>query len=163
MFFRRNKHSLPEAVKKYRAERPLGWAELLPEGVVSAWSDQLACFFADGTTLELEWSDIANARWDGDTHKLRISFVERNLADLVLELSKNYDQVFLRAIRERIDRSVVHQIFRDLPSGGKATGQVRRNADESLFTQVISDDVRTVADREALEVLEAELREAVGL
>lgn len=185
MFFAKKKSSpLPSEVQEFRKKRPLGWSSLKSSdlahksanladvqlhevdksgGLLAAWEDVLVIFPDGVEPLAFEWSDFANARWEGETQQLRLIFVDRQISDIYLQLADAYDETLLRAIRERVDRSVVHQIFRDLPSGGKATGQVRRNADESLFTQVISDDVRTVADREALEVLEAELREAVGL
>lgn len=185
MFFAKKKSSpLPSEVQDFRKKRPLGWSSLKssdlahksanladgqlheadkPEGLIAAWDDVLVIFLGGAQPVAFEWSDFANARWDEETRQLRLIFVDRQISDISLQLADAYDETLLRAIRERVDRSVVYQIFRDLPSGGKATGQVRRNADESLFTQVLSDDVRTAADREALDALESELREAVGL
>ncbi|WP_124054974.1 hypothetical protein [Arcanobacterium ihumii] len=111
----------------------------------------------------IEWSDFANAAWDGVKRELVMVFIDPSLQNLRFVLIDEYSENFVTAVRERIDRSIVYQQFVELSSGVIARGQVRRNSDETLFTQIVVDGVVGEGDSSMLHDLEAELREAVGL
>ncbi|MBM7825565.1 hypothetical protein JOD55_001392 [Arcanobacterium pluranimalium] len=113
----------------------------------------------------IEWSDFAHAAWEDSQRLLTLTFIDPALPQMRFELVENYSENFVTAVRERIDRSVVYQQFVELTSGVIARGQVRRNSDETLFTQILVDGEIHDKDRdeELLRELETELREAVGL
>ncbi|MFC5369953.1 hypothetical protein [Arcanobacterium bovis] len=116
-----------------------------------------------GETQLIEWADFAQAGWDEQERLLTLKFIDPALPALQFELFEDYSENFVTAIRERVDRSIVYQQFVELSSGVIARGQVRRNADETLFTQILVDGDVEARDREILANLDIELREAVGL
>ncbi|XCB30300.1 hypothetical protein RQN30_02385 [Arcanobacterium hippocoleae] len=133
------------------------------KGLLRAYPDRFEIFSNDGVREAIEWSDLLNGRWSGQDLRLCLVFVDPQLPEVVLQLSENYNELFVTAVRERIEYSLVYQLSDILPSGVVVRGQVRRNADGSLFTQVLTDSTPEVADYEAMISFEGELRQAVGL
>lgn len=112
---------------------------------------------------QIEWSDFSRASWDGGACELTLYFVDPQLPKLTLSLPVEYDEDFVLLIRERIERSIVFQLAQTLPSGKEVRGQVRRNVDGTLFTQIIADEYLDQEDRLAMIHFESELRQSVGL
>ncbi|MCI7551635.1 MAG: hypothetical protein PUK40_05395 [Actinomycetaceae bacterium] len=150
---------------------------------IAAWANELGIFpCADastgvqpaGTPLDVEsgdsgevkrfdWSEFSFGSWDLDDLKLMLNFVDPSREPLAFTLFSDFSEQLVTMVRERVDRSVVYQQFVELPSGTNARGQVRRNRDEELFTEVVVDGDLTQEDLGVLDNLESELRDAVGL
>lgn len=109
------------------------------------------------------WSDFETGTWDDDANTLTLTFVDPRTPPLSFVIPREADGLAIMMIRERIERSIVYTQVSQLPSGAIARGQVRRNPDDSLFTQIIVDSDITEGDRLALDGLDHELREAVGI
>ena len=165
MFGRRK---APEAVAALEGHRidfaPLqegGWVVAFPDRVVlvgeSVWVDQDA-----REPISHPWSDFEGANWNEGTRKIEFAFVNGS-QPLVVTLAEGDKQKIAFVIRERVDRSIVHQEHATLPSGARARGLVRRTGDESLFTQVIIDGMTGPGDEERVEELEASLRDVTGI
>lgn len=132
-------------------------------GVLRAFPTELEIVSDVANSVVIEWSDFSRASWDSSLCELSLQFVDPQLPTLVLPLPEDYDDGFVLVVRERIDRSVVFQLFDTLPSGVRVYGLVRRNVDESLFTQIITDAEPTSEDQAAMCRFESELRQNVGL
>lgn len=174
--FGRKKAHVPDFVVRAAGVSPIAATRLAqaapsesaaPEGTerwVGAWKNHFALVDADGSYTPIEWSDFATGVWDAESHTLTLSFIDPSLAPLVLDLDADYSVQFLTVLRERIDASIVHQVVRYSSAGAKMFGQVRRNADGTLFTQVYLDPTQAqLASLAEMSALEAELRDAVGL
>lgn len=159
--FRRNK--LPRFLANKQGRMPLAASPVVGGGWLAAWPTLLAVVPETGERAEHLWSDFEAGSWDDDADQLTLSFVDPRIEPIRLTLPRDADPLIITMIRERIDRSIVFTQVAELPSGLVARGQVRRNPDESLFTQIIVDGDASQADLEALNGLETQLREAVGL
>lgn len=134
------------------------------EGIwIGGWDGYLGVIPAEGERATYVWSDFETGTWDDDTNTLTLTFVDPRTPPLSFLIPREADGLAIMMIRERIDRSIVFTQVAELPSGAVARGQVRRNPDDSLFTQIIVDSDITEADRLALDVFDTELREAVGI
>ena len=109
------------------------------------------------------WWQFANGAFQGERRRLRLSFIDAQAEQLEFTLAERGAQQFVAALTERIDDSIVHQQFVELPSGVTARGQVRRGSDGVLFAQVPWEQAAGEADRVVLAVLERELLGAVGV
>ncbi|MFY9262819.1 MAG: hypothetical protein GX483_06025 [Actinomycetaceae bacterium] len=164
--FRRKKARIPDFLRDANGTLALAASPVEPvsEGKwIGGWATELALADSAGYRQVHEWSDFENGSWDDDTNTLILTFVDPRLEPLVLSLPREADGLIITMIRERVDRSIVLQQFAEMPSGGIARGQLRRNADESLFVQIIVDNEPTAADEAVLRELENDLRGAVGL
>ncbi|WP_297564991.1 hypothetical protein [uncultured Arcanobacterium sp.] len=164
--FTRHRASLPDFIYTAAAQPPLA-ASVLETAAdtelwLAAWPQKLGIIGAEVCEF-IEWADFLRGAWDSESRTLTLTFVNPKLEALIFQFPADYDETLILMIRERIDRSVVFQQFTELPSGGIARGQVRRNADESLFTQIIADATPAPEDQEVLWNLEADLRDAAGL
>ncbi|MFP7706898.1 hypothetical protein [Trueperella sp. LYQ141] len=112
---------------------------------------------------EYAWSDCESASWDEELRRLDISFVDPDMAPLCLRVHPDTDPRMVTMIYERIERSIVYMMTTELSTGAVARGYVRRNADDSLFTQIIVDGSMHASDQLAIDVLDAQLRETVGI
>ncbi|VEI12568.1 hypothetical protein [Trueperella bialowiezensis] len=130
---------------------------------IAGWNAHFAVVPKEGERTVYTWSDFEAGTWDDDTDTLSLIFIDPRNAPLTFRIPRHADPTAITMIRERIDRSIVHRQVEELPSGAIARGQVRRNPDDTLFTQIIVDDEVTDEDRIALDVFENQLREAVGL
>ncbi len=164
--FGRKKNSFPDFVVDANGKRPTAASPIAPVADgrwLGGWPTELGIMSEDGSRETYEWAEFENGAWDDERNLLTLTFVDPQQPPLSIELPRDADEVIITMVRERVDRSIVYQQFADLPSGGIARGQVRRNADETLFTQIIVDHDISDADRAVLNQLESELREAVGL
>ncbi|USR80063.1 hypothetical protein [Arcanobacterium pinnipediorum] len=130
---------------------------------IAAWTTEMALVSSDGQRQIYEWYEFETASWDEDTRILSMTFVEPGTEPIAIKLGSDANDSMLTMIHERVERSIVCQGFADLPSGGVARGQVRRRADETLFIQIIVDHEPLATDLPALNQLETELRDMVGL
>lgn len=130
---------------------------------IGGWDGYLGVIPTEGERATYVWSDFETGTWDDDTNTLTLTFVDPRTPPLSFLIPREADGLAIMMIRERIDRSIVFTQVAELPSGAVARGQVRRNPDDSLFTQIIVDSDITEADRLALDVFDTELREAVGI
>ncbi len=171
MFSRRKQH-LPEVILRYRKQKPLGYSALWESADagrettvkwLAAWKEQLVFFGESELLFAVEWADFARAKWDEETRSLTLVFVDSAKPSLVFQLPLEYSASLLTVIRERITASIVCQVVRELPNGGKVYGQVRRNADDTLFTQITTENPGMEVDRLYVDQVEAELRDTVGL
>ena len=132
-------------------------------GVLRAFPARLEIAPRAADLGQVEWSDFSRASWESGSCKLTLYFANPQLSKLTFSLPAEYDEDFVLLIRERIERSIVFQLAQTLPSGKEVRGQVRRNADESLFTQIIADEDLDQEDRLAMIRFESELRQSAGL
>ncbi|MDY5403054.1 MAG: hypothetical protein SPG34_01765 [Trueperella sp.] len=130
---------------------------------IGGWDGYLAVIPAEGERSTYMWSDFETGTWDDDANTLTLTFVDPRTPSLSFVIPREADGLAIMMIRERIERSIVYTQVSELPSGAIARGQVRRNPDDSLFTQIIVDSDITEGDRLALDALDHELREAVGI
>lgn len=130
---------------------------------IAGWDAHFAVVPKEGERTVYTWSDFEAGAWDDDTDTLDLIFVDPRNEPLTFKIPRKADPAAITMIRERIDRSIVHRQVEELPSGAVARGQVRRNPDDTLFTQIIVDSDVSDADRVALDAFENELREVVGL
>ena len=78
-------------------------------------------------------------------------------------VAEGEDERIALVVRERIEHSIVFQEHADLPSGLSARGLVRRDADGSLFTQIVIDGQPDARDEADLDRLDASIRDVVGM
>ena len=160
------KFPFPSRLADSDGKSPTTAAQVMPESAdlwVACWATKFAIAPAEGERVEYEWSDFEGATWDDDADLLAITFIDSRIPQLRFVLSPDADPLVLTMIRERVERSLVFQQFRELPSGAVARGLVRRNADESLFSQILVSGTVTAADQAELDALDVEIRDAVGL
>ncbi|NLW13124.1 MAG: hypothetical protein GX037_01100 [Trueperella sp.] len=138
--------------------------EPVSEGVwLAGWDGHFAVVPPAGDRQVYSWSDFEAGAWDDDTDSLELILVDPNNPPMSFKVPRDADGTAITMIRERIERSIVYRQVEELPSGAIARGQVRRNPDDTLFTQIIVDSDITETDREALDLFEGQLRETVGL
>ncbi|MDP9800217.1 hypothetical protein J2S49_000293 [Arcanobacterium wilhelmae] len=154
----------PHYLRNEAGKRPTSAAELADGRWLATWPESLAIVSADGAREEYDWAEFEYGRWDEETSELSLALTRRGRGEpIVLVLADGSDPSVVTMVHERIERSIVHQLVWDLPSGRVARGQVRRRRNEELFTEILSVPAHTEADRASLAQLEVELREAVGL
>lgn len=157
---------LPKHLKDSVGAMPAAATPVEPESDgtwIGGWEAYLGVVPLEGEREFYLWSDFETGSWNDDTNTLTLSFVDPRVDPLTFRIPRSADSVAITMIRERIERSIVYTQVADLPSGAVARGQVRRNPDDSLFTQIIVDSDISDADCEALNTLESALREAVGI
>lgn len=121
------------------------------------WAD------AAGHVTSVPWSDIEGASWDDARNTLTLRCVDRTRGPLIHVLAPHVKTDLPLVVRERVQNSIVFQEHEVLPSGAKARGMVRRGRGETLFTQVIIDGYSSEADEDAVNSLEASLRDVTGI
>ena len=138
------------------AGRPIAAARL--EGPKGSWlavfPERLAVVM-DGQVEDRRWHEFEAAAWTDATRTLSASFVDDRVAPLRLVVAEGEG--------ERIEHSIVFQEHADLPSGLSARGLVRRDADGSLFTQIVIDGQPDARDEADLDRLDASIRDVVGM
>ncbi|MGV9182303.1 hypothetical protein [Arcanobacterium canis] len=159
--FRRE--SFPSFVENVFPQRPTSAAPLADGRWIAAWPTMMA-IMSEASQEVFEWSDFEYGRWNEDTLELVLVLTERGQdAPLSFQFVDGSNHSVVTMVRERIDRSVIYQVVKDLPSGSVARGQVRRKGNEELFTEILTRGQAQASDTNALDDLENELREAVGL
>ena len=146
------------------AGRPIAAARL--EGPKGSWlavfAERLAVVM-DGQVEDRRWHEFEAAAWTDATRTLSASFVDDRVAPLRLVVAEGEDERIALVVRERIEHSLVFQEHADLPSGLSARGLVRRDADGSLFTQIVIDGQPDARDEADLDRLDASIRDVVGM
>ena len=118
------------------------------------------------TVEEWAWVNYASGHWDGEEGLYVATAITDDVDDLHLQFPKASDLNIGLVISERIESSIVYQETALLGGAGWVRVFVRRNPDDTLFTQSLGFSIDHV-DPEALEKvvheLEITVREAVGM
>lgn len=159
--------ALPEPV---RARVPLQpgdtvlAAVALTDGRWAAVTRTALVVLDDEHVVRTTWAQIERASLDGETGTLTVHWVTGATRDLLLG-SGTAAATFARALRERVQRSVVHTVRAEVP-GGQVQVVVRRDEQDALFTQVLAlgePDVRSPQVSAVIDAALARARDAVGL
>lgn len=119
----------------------------------------------DGKVARVAWSDVDRGSLDPATRVLTVTWVWGGTSRLPFA-QDSASVSFTQTFRERVQQSVVHVVPVTVPGGAKVRLALRRDEDGEIFTQVLGDaevDVDDPAVSAALDVAEAEARDAVGL
>lgn len=114
---------------------------------------------------ERAWGDVDHASLDADRSELTVTWVDGSPATVLPLPEEQGVTEFTRAVKERVDHSLVHHEIEKLPGGGHLRGAIRRNPDGSLFSQVtVSGTSRPPGDIEdRARSMEQRVRAAVGM
>jgi hypothetical protein len=110
------------------------------------------------------WADVDRASLDPETETITVGWVDGVRQDL--HLLDNRHPGFARALRERVQSSVVHAETVRLAGGAQVRVALRRDEDGGLFSQVIGEGRVNLADPAVAAVVdaaEARVRGAAGL
>lgn len=119
---------------------------------------------ASGEIQRRPWADVDRASLDPDTDTITVVWVDGGT--LELHLLDNRRPAFARALRERVQSSVVHGETVRLPGGAQARVALRRDEDGRLFSQLIGEgrvDLTDPAVAALVDAAEARIRGAAGL
>ncbi|GCE77870.1 hypothetical protein [Cellulomonas biazotea] len=119
----------------------------------------------DEQVARVPWSDVDRGSLDPATRVLTVTWVWGASSRLPFEQDST-SVAFAQTFRERVQQSVVHAVPVTVPGGARVRLALRRDEDGEIFTQVLGDgtvDVDDPAVSAALDVAEAEIRDAVGL
>ncbi|ARD41576.1 hypothetical protein [Actinomyces gaoshouyii] len=143
------------------------WAVAMASGLVIVSTDALAA--------DHPWERIDKGSWDAEARAFTLTLSDAPERCLSLTVPARIQQGgaarpvavdrFARALRQRVEASLVHLVTRILPSGAQARVTIRRGADGAL-SAVASPEPASAATAEDRAELEALLREAcdsVGL
>jgi len=118
----------------------------------------------DGEVRRRPWADVDRARLDPDTDTITVVWVDGETLDL--QLVNNQQPTFARAVRERVQSSVVHSETVQLTGGGQVRVALRRDERGRLFSQLIGTgqvDLANPAVAALVDAAEARVRGAAGL
>ena len=110
------------------------------------------------------WSDVDRASLDPETDTITVGWIDGTTQDL--HLLNNRQPAFARALRERVQSSVVHAETVRVVDGTQVRVALRRDEDGRLFSQVIGEGRVNLADPVVAAVVnaaEARVRSAAGL
>lgn len=148
-------------------EEARSWAVAMAGGLVIVSTD--------APTADHPWDRVDKAAWDAEARTFTLTLSggpERCLSltvpdRIVQEGAARPVAVdrFARALRQRVEASLVHLITRVLPSGAQARIAIRRDADGALYAVASPepDSAATWDDRAELEALLREAGDGVGL
>ncbi|HEY8718551.1 hypothetical protein [Pengzhenrongella sp.] len=160
-------NALPPAVRS-RLVLAHGDRVIASGEITGGWAiaSRLALYAAgsDGKILRRPWSDVDRASLDADTQTITVVWVDGGTLDLPLVDHRH--PAFARALRERVQSSVVHGETVKLPHGRQVRVALRRGEDGLLFSQVIGNTQVDLADpaiAALVEAAEARVRGAAGL
>jgi len=145
--------------------RVMSWCEFDDGTVAVVTRAEFLLIGPDGVQVERVWGDVDHAALESDTQELTLIWVD-GAAPTVLRLpALPGAEEFSRAVKERVDHSLVHQEIEKLPGSGVLRGAIRRNPDGSLFSQVtVSGTSTPPADiDQRAKALEDRVRASVGL
>ncbi|MGV8965344.1 MAG: hypothetical protein ACOH2F_03615 [Cellulomonas sp.] len=143
------------------AEITQGWA------VASRRALYVASTGSHGLQPEVQrrpWSDVDRASLDPETDTITVGWIDGTTQDL--HLLNNRQPAFARALRERVQSSVVHAETVRVVDGTQVRVALRRDEDGRLFSQVIGEGRVNLADpivAAVVDAAEARVRGAAGL
>ncbi|RYV52588.1 hypothetical protein [Pengzhenrongella frigida] len=161
------RHALPPDVRSHlelrRGDRVIAAAEITGGWVVAS---RLALYVAPaGLPVQRRpWADVDRASLDPETETITVGWIDGTSQDL--HLLDNRRPAFPRALRERVQSSVVHAETVVVPGGTQVRVALRRDEDGELFSQVIGQGRVNLADPAVAAVVdaaEARVRGAAGL
>ena len=167
MILRRDRR-LPEPLAAHLAPRdaPLASAELADGTWAVVARAALVVVGPGGTLIRSPWHEVERGAWDGDESVLTVTWVDgaRPPLELRVEDAPSAER-FTRALRERVQSSLVHSETAEMPGGAIVMVHIRRDEDGALFSQVtarghLRDDAE---ERRLVDELERHARAAVGL
>ncbi|WP_407344016.1 hypothetical protein [Pengzhenrongella phosphoraccumulans] len=110
------------------------------------------------------WSDVDRASLDPETETITVGWIDGTSQGL--HLLNNRQPAFARALRERVQSSVVHAETVRVVGGRQVRVALRRDEDGRLFSQVIGEGRINLADpvvAAVVDAAEARVRGAAGL
>jgi hypothetical protein len=164
LFTRRT--ALPPDVRSSLNLRP-GDSVIAAAEITDGWAvaSRLALYVALPHGVQRRpWADVDRANLDPETDTITVGWVDGVRQDL--HLLDNRHPTFARALRERVQSSVVHAETVRLGGGAQVRVALRRDEDGGLFSQVIGEGRVNLADPAVAAVVdaaEARVRGAAGL
>lgn len=124
-----------------------------------------ALFLIDETGLREGgmWYQVQYARWDANTRKLVVVWVDPDRPLLTLTTTADNPARFMKILTSRVDKAIVVSRQVTVPSGARLTATIRRRIDGELFSSVTVQGELASRETEILRGLEAEVRREVGL
>jgi len=119
---------------------------------------------ADGGVRRRPWADVDRASLEAESATITVVWVDGGSEKL--HLLDNRRPAFARALRERVQSSVVHAETVVLPGGAHVQVALRRGEDGRLFSQVTGAagvDLNDPAVAARVDAAEARVRGAAGL
>ncbi len=153
---------LPRSIATHLGRRTVHVAAPLVDGEWLALTPgELVVVGQGGIRLELAWTAIENASWDGETRTFTVHLVDGQATTVQTE----NDDVWLMtvALREHVNSSIVHVEFLATEAGGEVRVLVRKDSRGELSSQVLARGPISPADEAAIDELERRARAAVGL
>lgn len=143
----RPRPSLPPAhrARLPRADRPLGAVPVSDDGDTWALASlpALVLVTADRVVSRDPWDAVDRAAWDNGPRTFTVHWVDAARATTILTVPAQIRgtdvdvEDFARALRQRVESTIVHRVSGALPGGGTATVSVRRREDGSLGTATV--------------------------
>ena len=121
---------------------------------------------SDGGIKRRPWSDVDHASLEPETATITVAWVDGRIQALQLLENDNKRPAFARALRERVQSSIVHAETVPLPGGGHVRVALRRDEAGALFSQVTAKgrvDLNDPAVAALVDDAEARVRGAAGL
>jgi len=121
---------------------------------------------ADGGMRRRPWSDVDHASLEPATSTITVAWVDGRVQALQLAENDNKRPAFARALRERVQSSIVHAESVPLPGGGQVRVALRRDETGALFSQVTAKgrvDLADPAVAALVDEAETRVRGAAGL
>jgi bifunctional DNA-binding transcriptional regulator/antitoxin component of YhaV-PrlF toxin-antitoxin module len=154
----RNRLDLPSG------DRVLVAAELADGRWAAAARRSLYVAGAEGEVERRPWSDVDRASLAPETSTITVNWIDGTREELTLADPRAAP--FARALRERVQSSVVHSEIVTLPGGGEVRVALRRDENGRLLSQVIGSAGLDLADpyvAARVDAAEARVRSAAGL
>ncbi len=151
----------PEIISNARGGFPITFTSALMHNTevwLVAWDDAFGVVNT-AENLFFNWADLWHLSFNGETQTLTVTFANPQLPELIFQLSV-IDEKFMNTMRVQLDRSIIFQKVL-VETEGKIYGLVRKNTNDSFFTQVVLDGV--IADEKRIATLHNELCDLVGL
>lgn len=156
------RRSLPKSVVAHLGRRK---PEVVAELVRGEWlvvsPDHLIVVGEDGIRIELPWTGIENAAWDGATREFTVNLVDGQSTTI----QAASDDVWLAtvAVREHVNSSIVHVEYLATLAGGEVRALIRKDSRGELSSQLIARGPVAPAEQAEVDALERRSRAAVGL
>ena len=146
-------------------ERAVAWVPLADGGWAVAGPAHLALTGPEGEVTRVAWDDVERGAWEAGTRTFTVHLGSPAPLHLVVGTGVPGRDVdgFARVLRQRVEASVVHLVWRTLPDGTRVSASVRRDAEGGLYVRTSPGDPGSPAEAAVLEEVLREARDAVGL
>lgn len=140
-----------------------------------AMADGLRIVSASALTADHPWDRVDKGSWDAEGRAFTLALSGGPEQGLTLVVPEQIEQdggarpvavdAFARALRQRVEASLVHLVSRALPSGAQARIAIRRDAGGALYAVASPEpgSAATQEDRAEVEALLRSARDSVGL